>query len=293
MYGQNRNSGIYRLNNYEQALDWFNKTTPIRGNGCNAGVKPLGHRDRPHFQILKKEDNSIVCKCYQTDVVTFMPDGLIKLDSGGYMSQTTARFIYDVLGIGSCIEDHDIIIGLYGKRHRVGYGLEMRRVNDRYEVTKVAKSYVHTVNRKGMKKLRDEIAPFMQYLSGSIKVRGNDGFSEDERVTTCKALGYDKLDLSPVPTWRDEKSAVLARLHKFLSLVWSDDVENWYTASCWLAWSQHPWSGASKLNYATATESMNKILMATHAGALIKTEVPEGEVRRDRYALLTKLREAE
>jgi len=293
MYGGYRNSGIYRMGNYAQALEWFNRTTPIRGKGCNAGVKPLGHRDRPHFQILKKEDNSIVCKCYQTDVVTFMPDGVIKITDGGYTSQTKANFISDVLGIGSRIEDHDVVVGVQGKYYRVGYGLELRRVDTRYEVVKVAKAYVHTVNRKVMKQLRNEIAPFMQYLSGSIKVRGNDGFSEEEKQPTIEVIGFDKLDLSPVPTWRDEKSVSLTKLYKFLAMVKSGDTENWYRASCWLAWSSYSWSPRAILNYESAVGMMDAILMATHQDALIKTEVAEGHVRRDRYAALTKLREAE
>ena len=293
MYGGYRNSGIHMLRDYEQALDWFNKTTPIRGTGCNAGVRPLGHRDRPHFQILKGDADEVICKCYQTNVVTFMPDGVIKITDGIYISQTIANFIVDVLGVSSRVEDHDIIVCVQGNNYRVRSGLELRCVDNRYEVTKREKVYSHTVNRKAMKQLRNEIAPFMQYLSGSIKVRGGDGFSEDEKQPTIEAIGFDKLDLNLVPTWHNEKSVSLKKLYRFLNLVWSNDTENWYRASCWLAWSQYPRFNRTILNYESAVKMMDKILMATHRGALIQTEVPEGHVCRDRYASLTKLREAE
>ena len=294
MYGQNRNSGIYRMQTYAQALEWFNNTLPIRGRGVNAGVKPLGHRDRPHFQMLKGNNNEIICRCYQTDVVIYMPDGAIKLNSGGYTSQTTAAFISDVLGVRAGIKDHDIVVSVYGnKSYRIRSGLELRYIDNRYVATTFEKVYSHTVNRKVMNGLRKEVAPFVKYMKGSIKLRGTDGFSDAEKVLTHKTLGYNELDLNPFGHWREAKSITLAKVFRFLDMAKGDDVGNWHLASCWLAWSRFPWGQTARISEGAIVDYMNELLIATNRDALIKTELPEGVVKVDRYVRLTKLLEAE
>lgn len=293
MYGGNRNSGISSMKTYAQALDWFDKSIPIRGKGRNGGIKPLGHRGKPHHQILKGENDEIVCKCYQTNVVTYMPDGRIKLDSGGYMSQTTAGFMEEVLGVGVSIRDHDLVLSMYGNAYRVGSGLELRYVNDRYVVDKAAKFYTHTVNRKVMNSLRKEIEPFIKYVKGSIKIRGREGFSEEEKLNTLAALGYSGLELNPAGHWGEDKSVTYSKVCRFLDMARSEDMENWYVASCWLAWSHSTWTRSILVTEQTVMGYINDLLIATNKDAVTKTEVPEGEVKRDRYAAITKLMEEE
>jgi hypothetical protein len=77
MYGHNRNSGIRRITQYEEALHKLTNTRPIAGNGVNAGVIPLGHRSRPYYKIRMRQDDSIACRLYETDVVVFDKNGTI------------------------------------------------------------------------------------------------------------------------------------------------------------------------------------------------------------------------
>ena len=92
MYGHKAHSGMPRLTNYQEALTSFNNIKPIAGNGKNAGIKPLGKRDKPENQILLRHDGSIACRLYSTDVVVFNTDDTIIIqdanDSSNYQTWT-------------------------------------------------------------------------------------------------------------------------------------------------------------------------------------------------------------
>jgi hypothetical protein len=281
-----RNSGIQRLRDYKQAMEWYEATPPIKGTGRNGGLKPLGHRNRTHFQILKGTEGEIKCRLYDTDVVTFYPDDTIKITDATYTTQTTANFIEDVLGIFAAVQDHDIVIGLHGMRYRLGDGVVMKRDEQGIlRVLKVDKAYVHIINRKVMAKLRNNVKDFMQYLNGSIKIRDNGRFNEEEKEALLEHLGMDDygFGLASIPTWRNETEELRKRLTQFFDMVKSGDMENWYRASCWMAFSQYTWVKAISLTPKQAKITMDNFILAVHPEALVKQEVPEGTVKRDRY----------
>jgi hypothetical protein len=281
-----RNSGIQRLRDYKQAMEWYEATPPIKGTGRNGGLKPLGHRNRTHFQILKGTEGEIKCRLYDTDVVTFYPDDTIKITDATYTTQTTANFIEDVLGIFAAVQDHDIVIGLHGMRYRLGDGVVMKRDEQGIlRVLKVDKAYVHIINRKVMAKLRNNVKDFMQYLNGSIKIRDNGRFNEEEKEALLEHLGMDDyaFGLAAIPTWRTETEELRKRLGMFFDMVKSGDTENWYRASCWMAFSQYTWVKAISLTPKQAKIIMDNFILAVYPEALTKIEVPEGTVKRDRY----------
>jgi hypothetical protein len=294
MYGNGtyRNSGIRLLQTYADALETYNNVEPIRGSGRNAGLKPLGHRNRIQFQLLKGSDNEIKCRLYDTDVVVFYPDGTIKITDATYTTQTTANFIEDVLGIRGRVSDHDIVLSIHGNHYRLAGGMILKRNEEgRLQVLQVAKAYTHTVDRKVMKKLRASVKDFMSYLNGSIKVRDNGLFSNEEKQELVEYLdmGEYAFGLTYVNTWRHSIEDTRAKLAKFFALIESGDMENWYRASCWLAFSQYSWLSGARLNITEARSQMDKFLMAANPEALIRQEVPEGTVIRDRYRKIAEL----
>jgi hypothetical protein len=285
-HGNYRNSGIRIIRNYAEALDRYDTVEPIKGTGRNGGLKPLGHRNRTHFQLLKGTDNEIKCRLYDTDVVTFYPDDTIKITDATYTTQTTGNFIEDVLGIGAAVRDHDIVISMHGKSYRLGDGVVMKRDEQGIlRVLKVDKAYVHTINRKAMTKLRNNVKDFMQYLNGSIKVRDNGRFNEEEKEELLDHLGMNdySFGLAAVPTWRTETDELRKRLGMFFDMVKSGDMENWYRASCWMAFSQYTWVKSISLTPKQAKVTMDNFILAVYPEALTKIEVPEGMVKRDRY----------
>ena len=110
-YGQsNRNSGIRRIMRYEEALHRLTRTKPIAGKGINAGVVPLGHRNRPNFQLRMRQDESIACRLWRTDVVVFDKDDTITIDPDGYSTISTANFISEVLGVSASQSDNRLVV---------------------------------------------------------------------------------------------------------------------------------------------------------------------------------------
>jgi len=287
MYGQNRNSGIYRIGNYAQALDWFNKTTPIRGTGCNAGIKPLGHRDRPHFQILKGDANEIICKCYQTNVVTFMPDGTVKIDNGGYNSQTTAHFIYDVLGVSSAIKDNDLQVYVDGGYYRVKSGMTIKRNElGAYKVVDYVPHEVYRLDRKRMAELRKKVKPYRTFLTGMMKV--HDHFYEREELEAAlyargTVLGSNwSLELNH---WREDAAQILPRLKAFVDTITQEDVEgNWYRASLMLIWSGRGFYTQITESGSSANRKLDELLIATHPEVLLVSQCERGVTSKNKYA---------
>lgn len=292
-YGSNyRNSGIHTIRNYAEALDRYNTVEPIRGSGRNAGMKPLGHRNRTQFQLLKGTEGEIKCRLYDTDIVIFYPDDTIKITDASYTTQTTANFIDDVLGIRGRVSDHDIVLSIHGNQYRLAGGMILKRNGEgKLQALQVAKAYTHTVDRKVMKQLRAGIKDFMSYLNGSIKVRDGGTFSPEEKEELVEYLGMGDyaFGLTYVPTWRHGIEDARAKLTKFFDLIKSGDMENWYRASCWLAFSQYSWLSGARLGIKDAQYQMDRFLMAANPEALVKQEVPEGTVVRDRYRKIAEL----
>ena len=73
-------------------------TKPIRGDGTNAGVIPLGKRNKTNEQLVRKViDGQVVyaCRLYDTDCVEYWPDGSVLIRDGGFNTTTTGKFIHD------------------------------------------------------------------------------------------------------------------------------------------------------------------------------------------------------
>lgn len=97
-----------RISSYEQALAHYESITPIRGS---KNLRPIcattNGRRKKHMQIVKTTHpkalgmaatpqgaiDAVACRLYDTDVVTFVSNGDIIIDNGGYASITTHSFI--------------------------------------------------------------------------------------------------------------------------------------------------------------------------------------------------------
>ena len=293
MYGAYRNSGISVLRNYDEAAKWCEATPPIRGKGRNAGLKPLGHRNRMHFQISMDADKNVLCRLYDTDVVVFHPDNTVSLRADRFDTQTTANFISDVLGIHCGIRDHSVVVSVGNGYFRMGKGLKIVRSNttSRWEAIEAETVYTYAINRKRMNELRRETAAFKTYMSGALKVRGyefepetRDAFFQDH----LPDMGYNKMESWTLQCdyWRTDPSDTLARMNKFLGLVHSGEAGNWYRASLWLVFSaRHTWRGShpTKVGSEEVFKLLDDVLIATHPDALNEVPVNAGEVKRNTY----------
>lgn len=287
MFGNSgRNSGIHKLHDYKAALEWFERVKPIRGSGANAGVKPLGHRDRPHFQILKGEAGEIKCRCYNTDVVTFHPDGIVHINNAGWNTMTTANFIYDVVRIGSVISDNDLQVSIGGGWYRVKSGIKIKRNESGvYEVIEFAPHAIYNIDRKKMNALRKQVKPYRDFVAGMLKVREpvfERGELEAALHETGVTLGSNwSLE---VRHWREDAAQIKPRLYKFFETITQEDKEgNWYRAFLQLVWSGVAYHHRVIAAPALVNKMLDELLIATHPEVLIVNYCAAGEFKKNAY----------
>ena len=100
------------LFSYAEALAHYESITPIRGS---QNLRPIctthNGRRKKHMQIIKTTYpkalgvaatpqgaiDAVACRLYDTDVITFVSNGDIIIDNGGYASNTTHSFIVGIL----------------------------------------------------------------------------------------------------------------------------------------------------------------------------------------------------
>lgn len=289
MYGYNngRNSGITRIYDYAQAVKWFNDTPPIRGKGRNAGIKPLGHRNRLHFQIHKADDDSILCRLYDTDVVVFKPNGDIVVNPLNYVTMTTANFIGDVLGIRAFIHDRSLQISIHADRYRINNSITLRRDEQGLlHVTEADKCYVLNINRKAKKDVLAKFKPFEEYVRTQMKIRDRGTFEVEEKLALFEDLNADanssawSLDMR---LWNREVSEAVLKHKKLVELASSDDIGNWYLAIRWLAFSQVAWSSTIHTSAESIIDALHTSVMAITPEVFKVIEVPAGMVKKNAY----------
>lgn len=96
-----RSKDIQSISNYKAAQITYECIKPIRGD-CN-DIRPLAARKHKHLRIEKFEENGetlYAAVLYRTRCVTWYPDGRMRISHGGWPSQTTAGFLYEVLPFG-------------------------------------------------------------------------------------------------------------------------------------------------------------------------------------------------
>jgi hypothetical protein len=291
MYGTYRNSGIRRLYDYNEALSWYEKTTPIRGSGRNAGLRPLGHRNKMQFQIRKTDEGVILCRCYQTDVVAFHPDGVVHIKTNGWNSQTTANFIKDVLGIGTMVSDRDVQLRIDNGYYRVKDGIKIKRRDTlgsggSYEVIDCQPHVTHGIDRRAMNQIRKKVQGFRTYLAGVIKLRGGDVFERDELNAALEAVGTTVRGnwSIAVEQWRQDAKDISVRQHAALAEMMAEDKNgSWYRCALMLIFNSNGWVSRIRANYQDVVKHLDDLLIATHPQVLQPVKVEAGVLRRDRY----------
>jgi len=282
MYGHYRNSGIRVITRYEEALNRLTKTKPIAGRGVNAGIVPLGHRDKPSNQIRMRQDESIACRLWRTDVVVFDKDGTITIDPAGYSTVSTANFIGEVLGVNAKQYDSRLIVGVADGQYQAD-GLKLRSLDawsHRYEVVECKQDVVHGIDRKMMNGLRRDTQEFRKFLSGLMKIK--DYALTDEELAEVNIR--DNGALSLISVWRHDVRVVVERHTKFNEMVKSGDAENWHTAAMWLCASARYTQWDRAFNPQQVMALLDDIAIALNPTVLVAKTLDAGVIKRDAYA---------
>lgn len=87
--------GLPMIDNHGTALRVWCEIKPWRGQTGDHDERPLEDRRKRHVTIKILRDGSVACRLHSTDVVTFTPDGRLKVQP--YASQSTDKFFNRLL----------------------------------------------------------------------------------------------------------------------------------------------------------------------------------------------------
>lgn len=293
MYGSHRNSGIEYIQDYASALKRWEDTKPIRGRDVD--TRPLGHRRNVDaYRINKLPDGAVECILHKTPVVTFYENGEVKIQTGGWASQSTCCFIQEVLKIHSYIFNYKLCVGFNYKDYVVPSGgmTIKRNHNWVYEPVNPEPVVVHNLNRKGANNVRAKYKPFKTYLSSMCRLKGDSLYPTGDYF---QVFGKDKYGCANVANLsRHSYDGWGKDIKEFFKLVGDTNEQtqndSFYKALLIVAMSfgKTKWGANEPEGYVLfekpALKSFDKLVIGFHRSETLDEKVlPDGEVKQDPY----------
>jgi hypothetical protein len=235
------------LYNWMDAKAHHDSIVPMRTDG----VRPIGNRRKKEANIREVGD-TIICRLYKTDVVTYHKDGRIEVRLDGWVSQSTAAFINAALEPTSLRHNQMWITATTGETYTGGWlALDPNEVNTfvrtgsgdlKFLNPTVTK--VHTVNRARTNNVRRQYKPFLDYIKNVVKLRGDFEGPSHKRVT-CSTQEYKDVfgtrtnligPAYPYPAYMPRKNYIpdIEPVEQLLDLATSSKNEDHYKAFLWL-----------------------------------------------------------
>lgn len=287
-----RNSGIPRLKDYKQALDWHNNTKPIRGR--TPELRPLGKRVNTWYQIALGVNQEVICKQYGEPIVAFHPNGEIEVKDYVYRTISTAHFVEEVLGVRAYIHDKSLVMfngGRDDKQYRVPDPREgsifFKRDENYHSLLYVRggmERFTHTINRQAKKELMTKHKDLFDYVRGMVKLR------EGEHFGTNVAVWGDGYNNANDPLRSKDFKAYLTDIEVAINNTDPDaKLEGWGKLVEILGkdfGSYHYQYQGKTLTYEQAVRGLEVILMGLHRDTVFdKKPIENGDVKRDSYAV--------
>ena len=297
------------LASYDEALKWESMIKPIRGR--TPECKPLAKR-RNTWVNIRKEADTVICKLYNTDVITYHKDGRIIVNLGGWASPTTMSFIEELLYVRTRIAHNRVWIhvGTEDKPCTRWYTLRVNEPNlltrgtlkhgeSRFIFHNPTSVPVHKINRAGANSVRKLYKPFRDYLVTTMRLRDN-GFSvqeiedmfPEEAAQAKQAHGAQvgQLGFLRLPRLLVEKHHSINEqaLKAFLTDIRSTDTTAWYKQTLMLAYAHgHMWmayqTGCFNPTQAQILKRLDDLILYAHRDECFVEELASGEVVRDAY----------
>jgi hypothetical protein len=291
-----RNSGIPRLKDYKQALEWHDNTKPIRGR--TPELRPLGKRVNTWYQIAVGENQEVICKQYGEPVVIFHSNGEIELKDYIYRTTSTAHFIEEVLGVRAYIHDKSLIVftgGVEDKQYRVpdpkeGDGIFFVRSENYHRAINYVRGGIerhsHTINRKAKKEMLLKHKPLFDYVRGMVKLREGELFD----YSANKSLWGNDYNNTNDPARSKDFKTYLTTIAECIGDTNPDTkLESWTSLINVLGkdfGTYHYRFEGKMLNHEQAMHGLEVILMGIHRDTVFdKKPIENGRVKRDRYAV--------
>ena len=191
--------GIPPLKTYTEALHHYDSRKPYQKNSNHAGERPWGGNRRYTRSLIEKRtvdgiENVVVCTYYGTDVISYFPDGTIKLSQAHNVKRNNdgeiVQYIWDSVSTGLVImaglgtfqpnPNHYFLDRIYRTRSQ-NYYIDN---NNKYhlikagitilpngEVEGATDEYTYTLRKSKMAELRKKYKEFTDY--GSMMLQFN------------------------------------------------------------------------------------------------------------------------
>jgi hypothetical protein len=177
---------MMNINFYESYKNLYDSIKPIRGRDVD--VRPLGQRRRDWETIEKRGDN-YACKLYDTDVVTYYPDGSVGLVAGVWATPLTAEFMHTNSPFYAYKKYKKLWIRVQAPDGDKHYPIPeegellMRRTGEidgipAYEPSEPIVIQQRVVDRAKAKEAREKIKPFLEWAKMFMKL--SDGWVMNE-----------------------------------------------------------------------------------------------------------------
>jgi hypothetical protein len=304
----NRNWDIPRLASYNDAVKREATVKPIRGD--KDGTKPLGARNKKHYNI-RKEGNDIVVRMHNTDIVRYHPDDTLTINNGGWVSPTTHDMFSMLLGLKMYTFHYRAWVTCFMRRAigtsapeivrgdwRLPNNTPVRvvRHENHWLLDDVEENVTHAVDRKAANKVRKEYADFRKYLSAMTKLRteyvsqprwnGPDVTLPVVKVSRSELEAHNLVDHTAV-VQANRRSA--SQADNLKGLMRSDKAEDNYRALLTIMRSAHEgryWISSEGISVSPERigRTFDELIMFMHRYEVLeKKPAKQGVVSRDRY----------
>ena len=269
-------SGLRRVQDYATAVSIEAEIVPIRGKSPEC--KPLDRKRHKQSVTIRRVGEDVVVKAYNTDLLTYKPDGEIVVDTGGFSTLSTADVIGRVLGVRVQPYGGRLWIQLAGW-YALGRGTRLRLYHDRGfggEVVNPIHVQVRQLNRKKTKVVREKYRPFMNYARGMCKLLAVNGSIDVQSPRTV--LFEDIWDL--ITCEEDLLENFAHALDELMSVTCN---HGWiYNGTNGISL---PYDSVYHTTFAAMQRYITKMAYKMHASDVLDTNtLPLGQLGRDKYA---------
>jgi len=207
-----------RLGNYAEAVRHYENIAPIRGSD---NVRPLCNtttgRRKKYLSIHESVVlgcKAISCQLYSTDVLSFLEDGRVHIDSS-YMSMSTNNFIKQILrGVSSIgFNSGRAWLSSNGKHWVMGQGLVLLPQDGGWVPETPHRAFRSLANKRAMSAMFKQYKPFIEHCKNVAKLMDAETVNQAYRGTGMITL-KPPLDLATMANpdrsgWGDLTIAVL------------------------------------------------------------------------------------
>ena len=290
---QRSSCNIDHIYGYAQACERYDSIVPVRGTD----IRPLAARRYKHMQIRKHDNGDIACRLYDTDVVTFKPDGDVVIHLGGWASVTTCEFVSAIVGLRTWLFDNKMwCMAAQGGSVQSfplashGENIFFRNHMGSIEIRNPKIHSVHKVNRAGANNVRKRYADFRAYIDRTIRLRANEvGLAKINHGEMIEVFGpSEKNSKMPPELWFGPNYKTDPKTYADFQVLIDrygdeDKTQDYYKAFLWLAWSSDEYRRIEKVSSRGMLKILDDLILLFHREEAFTKVDCYGIVKKDPY----------